>query len=370
MEKRNKKLLLVGGGTGGHVVPVFELYKKFKKEDKDINLLVVGGGGEIEKSFYGDLPEYQTIMAGKLHRNITLRNIIEFIKFVVGIFQAFFVLVSFKPDLIFSKGGYVSMPIIFWAKILKIPYYNHESDIEMGVTNIYAAAGALKVFVGYPVEFYDKKFSNKIEYVGQLINPDISLKDKYSFKLDSSKKTILILGGSQGAKNINQAVLDLPRDTFSRYNIIHQCGLQGINKAIEFKALLKESSYSPFAFLSFKDGVDQMKSAILESDLVVTRAGATTIAEVAALQKPMILVPYKHAAGDHQQKNADLLVSKKAVLSISDNDLTGESLEKMIDSIINDDKKQKELIENANREIKSDGLETVFVELNKKLEEL
>lgn len=369
MEKP-KKLLLVGGGSGGHVVPVFELYKRLKQV-KNLSLLVVGGGGEIEEIFYSNLPEYRRIFAGKMHRVITWRNLVELSKLIVGFFQSFFLLVGYKPDLIFSKGGFVSLPIIFWARILKVPYFIHESDIEIGITNAYAVPSALKVFVGYPLENYKQLDADKLVYSGQLISQEFLAEEKYDFGLENNKKTLVFLGGSQGSMNLNKAVLSIPKEAFSQYNIIHQTGQRGIAEAQSFKSSLpKESCYSPFAFLGFLGQKSLIKSALSLSDLVVTRAGATTIAEVTTFGKPMILIPYKHAASDHQNKNTLMLLASKAVLAISDDDLDGQKLFKTINDMMEDEIGRKRLVENCQKAVKTDGLEVVMAEIKKKLGEL
>lgn len=363
MHKDRKKVLLVGGGSGGHVVPVFELYKRLEKDG--LNLMVVGGGGEIETYFYTGLPEYHKIIAGKMHRVFTWKNILESVKFVVGIIQAFGILLFFRPDLIFSKGGFVSLPIIFWARIFRIPFFTHESDIEIGMTNSYAAKGALKVFTGFPLQYYPKSMHSKMIYTGQLVNADFDTKQKFDFGLDKTKKTLLFLGGSQGSQNINKAVFSLPKQAFSSFNIIHQSGEQGIDKALDLAS--DNPSYHPYSFLKLKNGQDMVKSAIFESDLVITRAGATTIAEVSALGRPMIVIPYKHASADHQRKNTKMLTENDAVVAISDDDLSGQALFEKIESILADKKKMTLLVENCRKSVKIDGLEIVEKEIIKRL---
>lgn len=358
-----KKMILVGGGTGGHIVPIFEIYEYLKSIDKDLDITVIGAGGEIEQQFFKDNSDYRVIVTGKLKRAFALQNIAEFFKFISGLLSSYSLLRR-KPELIFSKGGFVSWPIIFWAKMLNIPYFIHESDIEMGAANRYAAGKSLITFVGFPVANYKKIKAREIQYVGQISSLAKNSSPKMNF--GNPKPVVLILGGSQGSKKINEAVWGTLPQILHDYNIIHQTGLAGEDEGGARKDQISDDmkkSYKFFGFLTRSKEKDMMVEAINSADLVVTRAGATTVAEIAYYGKPMILVPYKHAASDHQQKNADLLVRKDAAIVITDDELSSAKLVESINQLFSNKEKRENLGENARKLFPSDGLQVVCNEI-------
>jgi UDP-N-acetylglucosamine--N-acetylmuramyl-(pentapeptide) pyrophosphoryl-undecaprenol N-acetylglucosamine transferase len=292
-----------------------------------------------------------------------LKNIIEFGKLIRGFFSAYFLLKKFKTSFIFFKGGFVTIPFIFWAKALRIPYFIHESDISMGLSNIIATKKAEKIFVGFPIENYPDLPKKKLQFVGQILKIDLKKQTQnFDFGFRVEKPIILITGGSQGATIINKAVFDVLPELLSVYNIIHQTGFASFGQAIEMRDKLSESmksSYFAADFLDSRGGIDRMVSAIKQSDLVVTRASATTIAEVAYFQKPMIMIPYKYASKDHQTKNAQVFAKSNTAKIIRDDDLTGILLENTIDSLFSDKKELSKLAENIAKIFPANGLETV-----------
>lgn len=354
---KQKTILLVGGGSGGHVVPVFEVYQELKKE-KDLRLLVVGSGTTIEKKFFGGNPDYRTIITGKLNRRFTFHNIFQFVKFLYGIKYTFFLMLREKPSIIFSKGGYVSFPIIFWAKRLKIPYVIHESDAEIGLSNKYAAANAKKIFVGFPLEFY-KGYKNLV-YSGQIIRPvkAINFSSKNYFDFTLQRPVIFITGGSQGSINLNSNIIKIIPELLLSYNVIHQTGSIDYNSVIEFKKKLDEDRAKNYFVMDFlhKEGQNLMPYAIKMADIVIARAGATTIAELAIHKKAMILVPYKHASGDHQTKNAKFIEGLGGALVIADDSLNPDSLKKIINEAF---RNKSDLGDKASKIFPEDGLKTV-----------
>ena len=136
---------MVGGGTGGHAIPVLELYQKLE-EDGKVSPLIIGSNSSVDREIFSKIKNYQVIITGKLHRRFTLMNIWEGVKFIVGMIQSYFYLTKYKPDLIFSKGGYVSVPVLKMAQIFQIPVMIHESDTEMGMANKLASNIAKKIF--------------------------------------------------------------------------------------------------------------------------------------------------------------------------------------------------------------------------------
>ena len=352
---------MVGGGTGGHASPIRSIYDKLRQSVEKIDILVIGSGSSEEKVFFSKIPSYKVIKAGKLHRYFTLKNLLESFDFIIGFVQSLFILLNFKPDQIFSKGGYVSLPMILSAKILKIPYMLHESDIEMGKANSFMAKGAKKVFVSYPIKYYPEIAKDKLIFSGPVLRPDFLTKENMNiFGFNNSKPVVLLTGGSQGSLNLSRNFLAVGRLLLEKCSIIHQAGKHSIKEANDFLSRLnlqEKSSYYLTEVLSI-DQTDQMAAAISVADLVVTRAGST-ILEIATMGKPMILIPWQYSASDHQAKNADFFLENKAAIVIKEQDLTSDILYQTIEGLINDGKKRGELSSAAAALVPKNGLELI-----------
>jgi len=372
-EKKEKKsdnetVLLVGGGTGGHVVPVYNIYRFLINTKPEIPVAVIGSGSKIEKPFFGGLPNYFVLTSGKFQGYDILVNLWQSILFCAGFVQALVYLNRIRPKIIFAKGGYVTVPIIIWARILHIPYFVHESDIVMGRANRFAATGARKVFVGFPVKNYPGLKKKKIEFCGQLITgaDKFDKKERFDFGFPNENPVIFVTGGSLGAVNINKSVFGTLTLLLLKYNIIHQTGAKGFAEAINVRAALPESmkrSYFIADFLSAIDGDNKILSAIELADLIIARAGATTVAEIARSGKPMILIPYPHAAGDHQVKNAQILEQSGVCMMIYDRDLTPRLLIEKVDKLFDDKEKMREMARVAKNFFPSGAIDKIGKEI-------
>ncbi|MFA6963475.1 MAG: UDP-N-acetylglucosamine--N-acetylmuramyl-(pentapeptide) pyrophosphoryl-undecaprenol N-acetylglucosamine transferase [Patescibacteria group bacterium] len=369
---KEKTILLVGGGTGGHIVPIFELYEKLKESDKSLTIKVVGGGTLIEGQFFGGNSDYIAIETGKLHRAFTFKIINEIRKYFVGRAQARKILSDLKPDLIFSKGGYVSLPVIYWAKKLKIPYFIHESDIEMGEANKYAAKGATKVFVGFKTENYKDLHSDKLIFAGQFIPTLLLKQEKTKSLFDNAKPTIFVTGGSQGAIAINDVVKSSVVSLAKSYNIIHQTGDFDFDKMTKFRESLDDEtkeSYIVRSFFPHESGADGIYSVYRASDLFVGRASITFPAEATAVGLPLILIPYPHASADHQLKNGQALEKEGACVMIEQKDLNADLLIRKINGLMADPEKCDRMVSKAKEYFGSNALlvitESILNEIEK-----
>lgn len=352
----NKTIFLVGGGTGGHVVPVSLLYKKLSLEKPEYNIIVAGNGGPIEAEAYSGVKKYEIIQSGKFIRAFSLKNVRELFRYIKALSLSKKILQKYKPKLIFSKGGYVSLPFLNASVKLGIPYFIHESDIEMGMANKIGSKYAEKVFVGFPKKYYGSINQSRLEYSGQIIN--VKLPDKNNIKFNNDLKTILITGGSQGSNHVNNNIEKILPKLLQKYNIIHQAGENNKEKFDQIKkSLSEELAKNYIVFGLAKPG--EIQSAIGTSDIVVARAGATTIAEIAISKKPAILIPYKYAAADHQNKNCKYLEETKAAKIILDDELNPDILEKSIEEILSDQKLSDSLGQNLFDAIKTNGLNVV-----------
>ncbi|OQA04879.1 MAG: UDP-N-acetylglucosamine--N-acetylmuramyl-(pentapeptide) pyrophosphoryl-undecaprenol N-acetylglucosamine transferase [bacterium ADurb.Bin400] len=379
--EKQKKVILVGGGTGGHIVPIIEIYKRLKESGENVSVTVVGAGTEVEKHLYKSLGDsYKKITTGKWKRQLTVTNLAEMGKFILGVIQSLWVVFGIRPGVIFAKGGYATLPVVVAAKLMRIPYFIHESDIEMGLVNKIASRWAKKVFVGFPLKFYPDLPVDKLEYSGPIVRSE--LQENCSARLQTFSFTndlpvIFVTGGSQGSLTINRNVAKALPELLKRYNVIHQAGANDLSWLQEYKESALSSAvhkrYFLVDFLKFEDGRDLMVDAICLADLVIARAGANTISELAIKGKPMILIPYKHAASDHQTKNARFLEELNAALVISDDKLTPRNIIEKIDELfLNDGRELKLLGHNAMEMYSKNGADAILqtilhqLQLNKK----
>jgi UDP-N-acetylglucosamine--N-acetylmuramyl-(pentapeptide) pyrophosphoryl-undecaprenol N-acetylglucosamine transferase len=326
------KIVFTGGGTGGHIFPIIAIARELRRiaANEKLEIYYLGPKdefGEVLLSQEGI--KVKNILAGKIRRYFNFSSIFQNIfdivfKIPLGIFQSFGWLLFKNPDLIFSKGGFGSFPVVFSGWILGIPIFLHESDISPGLANRILSKFALEIFISFPnTEYFSPK---KIYLVGNPIRKEILEGEKEEarriFQISGEKKVVLILGGSQGAQRINEKVLEVLPDFLKEFEIIHQCGDKNYNQIkLMTDGLLKEDFkkyYHLFGFLS----ENQLKLAYAISDLIISRAGSGSIFEIAALAKPSILIPLSEAAQDHQIKNAYAFKESGATIVIEEANLT------------------------------------------------
>ena len=331
------KILFTGGGTGGHIFPIIAIIKEIKKlAPEEVSLFYIGPRDEISQIFFSkEGVEIKAVITGKWRRYFSLKsffqNIIDiFLKFPLGFFQAFFYVFSLNPDLIFSKGGHGSLPATLAGFLLRKPIFLHESDVVPGLTNRILAKFSSKIFVSFPVEETESLPVNekKIIWVGNPIRRELlegsKERAKEIFNLTGQKPIILVLGGSQGARRINNFLLQILPEILTEFELLHQSGSQNFE---EFKnsADLKLSNhqelkkyYHLFPFLD----EEELKQAYSVCDLIISRAGSGSIFEISALGKPSILIPLPESAQSHQIKNAQSYAKNGACLVLQESDLT------------------------------------------------
>ncbi|HUT96296.1 MAG TPA: undecaprenyldiphospho-muramoylpentapeptide beta-N-acetylglucosaminyltransferase [Candidatus Paceibacterota bacterium] len=293
------RILFTGGGTGGHIFPIIAIRESFQDTQEFYYL----GPDGFARENLGDI-KAKFITAGKFKRYFDPLLLIEFIKTIVGIIQSFWHLFHWMPDIIFSKGGYGSFPVVFVAWIYRIPIIIHDSDAVPGLANRKMAKFAKRIILSFEnsKKYFKTKHQRKIIVIGnpvrkELLNGDKN-KAKELFQIQTNKPIILILGGSQGAQKINEIITDFLPRILEMAEIIHACGQE--NFAEIRKNIPETSDYHLYPFLD----VEQLKYAYAVADLIINRAGAGSIFEVAALGKPSILIPLPSAAANHQQENA------------------------------------------------------------------
>jgi UDP-N-acetylglucosamine--N-acetylmuramyl-(pentapeptide) pyrophosphoryl-undecaprenol N-acetylglucosamine transferase len=287
-----KKIVLTGGGTAGHVTPNIAMFPALKAAGYEI--LYVGSKKGMEKQMIEKegIP-YKGISSGKLRRYFDLKNFIDPFKVVHGYFEAKRFLRRERPDVIFSKGGFVSVPVVLAAKSLKIPAIIHESDMTPGLANRIAAKGASYFCCNFP-ETLEHLPADKSIVTGTPIRQELlsgSREAGLRFTgLDSNKPNLLIIGGSLGSKFVNDNVRASLDNLLKDFNVIHLCGKGHLDPSLD-----NREGYRQYEFIS-----DELKDLFAMADIVVSRAGANAICELLALRIPNILIPLpaKSSRGD------------------------------------------------------------------------
>ena len=346
--KNKKKIYLVSSGTGGHAAPILLLYKKLLNVPK-LEVEILHSGTKIERDLFRGTKS-RKIISAKFDRNSFLKKTISYPIIFAGLLQAKALLIFKRPDMIFSKGGYGAVPVLLVARILKIPYFLHESDSHMGLANKAFTDKAKKVFLGFPNDIYDQDFSDKkYQYVGQIVGVFPKIKK-------NSRKTIYITGGSQGAESINKIIYKIVDKLIKEYSIFHQVGDNNTEGAKKIKNGLGENAKN-YNFFGFS--TDKAKEATSKADLIIARAGANTIGEIAINKKASILIPYPYAASDHQTKNAKYLEKTGSAIIINQGQLSENSLLERIEYLLGNMSNSKILGEKIGKAIKTDGLKSV-----------
>lgn len=341
-EKLN--ILISGGGTGGHIFPAISIANALKEKLVDVNIHFVGALGrmEMEKVPLAGYPITGLWISG-LQRKLTTKNILFPLKVMSSIYNAYRIINKFKPVVVIGTGGYASGPLLYAASKKNIPTLVHEQNAFPGITNKLLGSRVNKVCVSYPN--MDRYFPNeKIIITGNPIRNEIlhlspTKKDGLDFfNLDHNKQTLLIIGGSQGAKQINIAVAENLQQLLDlNLQIIWQTGSNTNNIAQKAAKGNKQIVVTEF--------IHKMDMAYSASDFIISRAGAIAIAEIIAVQKPAVFIPLPSAAEDHQTKNATKLVEGNAALMIKDENAFS-SLPKVIKSLLENTELQKTLVKN------------------------
>lgn len=290
---KEKKIVLTGGGTAGHVTPNVALLPSLKKAGYDITY--IGSYNGIEKGLIEEqnIP-YYGISSGKLRRYLDIKNFSDPFRVLKGYREARHILKNLKPDVVFSKGGFVSVPVVFAASRCHIPVIIHESDMTPGLANRLSIPFASKVCCNFP-ETVKLLPEGKAVLTGSPIRSELrtgSRKAGLSFAhLSGNKPVILIIGGSQGAAAINKAVRSILSKLLNHFQIIHICGKDHIEPSLQNK-----EGYTQFEYVK-----TELKDVFAAADLMISRAGANSICEILALRKPNILIPLSKASSRGDQ---------------------------------------------------------------------
>lgn len=298
MEKKIR-IIFTGGGSSGHVIPSLPLISGLKK--KNVAVFYVGSKKGIERTLIKSLSiPYYMITAGKMHRYWTWKNLLTPFKLIAGIIQSFLIFRKIKPNIIFSKGGFVSLPVVIAAKFYGAPVVIHESDLTPGLANRLSFPFAKLICITFPETINYFKNKNKVVLTGMPIRDALKQGDpekglKFCGFMPKKKPVLVIMGGGLGAAIINNSIRCLLERLLKKFYVIHICGK---NKTVPAFDGVKD--YRQFEYLH-----DEFANVLASADLVVSRAGATSIYELLALNKPHILLPLsKKASRGDQIDNA------------------------------------------------------------------
>ncbi|MDP6908233.1 MAG: undecaprenyldiphospho-muramoylpentapeptide beta-N-acetylglucosaminyltransferase [Flavobacteriales bacterium] len=332
------RVIISGGGTGGHIFPAIAIANALKKLQEDIEILFVGALGKMEME---KVPAagYKIIglnIAG-FNRSLTLKNLSFPFKLIGSLFQSFKIVKDFKPNVVVGVGGFASGPVMYAASKKNIPTVIQEQNSYAGVTNKILGKRAKKICVAY--ENMDRFFpSERITRTGNPVRQDIlNLEGKCelgmdTFNLDPNKKTLLVIGGSLGARSINLAVKEnIGRFKDADVQVIWQTGKLFIDEA---KKAVETANATNIHVAEFIYTMDQ---AYAVADVVISRAGASSISELCIVGKPAVLVPFPFAAEDHQTKNAMALVNEHAAILVADKNAQKEACHNALNLMANDE---------------------------------
>lgn len=315
----SKKIVLTGGGTAGHVTPNMALIPKLRELDYEI--IYMGSYDGIEKKLMEDFDiPYYGIATGKFRRYFDPKNFSDPFRVIKGMAEARKYLKEIKPDVLFSKGGFVSVPVVRAAYSLGIPCIIHESDMTPGLANKLCIPVAKKVCCNFP-ETFSLLPANKAVLTGSPIRQELTCGSKEAgYKLcgfDASKPVIMVVGGSLGSAAVNQAVRDVLPELLKDFQVVHLCGKEKVDNL-----LLTTPGYKQFEYIK-----SEMKDIFAMADIVISRAGANAISELLALRKPNILIPLPSASSRGDQiLNARSFESQCFSIVIDEDDLTSKVL--------------------------------------------
>lgn len=365
------RILFLGGGTGGHFFPIIAVARELKKMAEE-NRIVDLDMRYVGPDLFGKdlLPEedisFEMLPTGKLRGYFSFQNILDAVRTASAIVRSFWRLFVIMPDVIFSKGGYGAFPLLFVARIYRIPVVIHDSDAIPGRVSRWSGKFAKRVGVAFPsAAAYFKK--EKTEVVGNPIrkrilggNKDIA---KERFSIFSDKPILLFIGGSQGAQPINQIILAGLPDFVKDFEILHITGEKNYQDVKDEASVILNSESKNFyhALPSMKES--DLRQAYAASNLIVARAGASVIFEIAASGKPSLLIPLPHAASDHQRANAYEYAKISGAMIIEESNATPYLVRHTILRLFENSEELAKMSEGAQRFARIDSAEVIAREI-------
>lgn len=343
-------IAFTGGGTGGHIYPglaVAEQFKSVCSENADISakIIWIGSSAGMDKRIVESnsvVDKFYGIPSGKLRRYFSFRNLLDVFKIIAGFFAAFFILLKNRPSVLFSKGGFVSVPPCFAAKILGIPVYTHECDFSPGLATKLNTKAASKVLLSYKQteKFFAGKNKEKLVVTGNPVRPafySASAKkgrDFLGLEEVTDKPVLVVIGGSLGAKQINELIYQNIEFLCEHFIVVHQTGA---GNEVSLTEKVANDSYKPYSFI-----YGEMPDVLAAADIILSRAGANSLWECAVLKKPMVLVPLcgSGTRGD-QVENARFFEENNAATVLLGEDADSQHLQDALIKMLDESTRKK-----------------------------
>lgn len=358
------RIVFTGGGSGGHFYPIIAVAEAINHIAEERRLLrpefyYLGPEPYDARALYENGITFKTSSSGKIRRYFSLRNVTDLFKTALGVIKAIVQLYKLYPDVVFSKGGYASFPTLLAARLLRIPIVIHESDVVPGRVNAWASSFAQRIAISYP-ETADAFKGKPVALTGNPIRKELHTIAKEGgvefLKLDPQIPVVLVLGGSQGAQKINDAIIDALPQLVERYQIIHQTGSRNFEEVKRTSELILRENpharrYTPHAFLNAL----ALRMSAGAAAIVVSRAGSGSIFEIALWKVPSILIPIPEEISHDQRKNAYAYARHGGAIVIEERNLTPHLLVSEIGRIVEDINLQKTMADAASSFAKPDA---------------
>ncbi|GGB82521.1 UDP-N-acetylglucosamine--N-acetylmuramyl-(pentapeptide) pyrophosphoryl-undecaprenol N-acetylglucosamine transferase [Flavobacterium suaedae] len=360
----NKKFILSGGGTGGHIYPAIAIANELKKRFPNCEILFVGAKDKMEMQKVPQAGyEIKGLWISGIQRKLTLQNLMFPVKLMSSLLKSQKIVNKFKPDVVIGTGGFASGPLLRAASSQRIPTVIQEQNSYPGITNKWLSFKASKICVAY--ENLDKFFpADKIVFTGNPVRQDLISIDKKrgeavkEFNLDPEKKTLLVLGGSLGARRINQLIAkELSWIVAQGVQIIWQCG------KLYHEGYKKYGEQEGVTVLSY---IDRMDLVYAVADVIVSRSGASSVSELCIVGKPVMFIPSPNVAEDHQTKNAQAVVDNEGAVMLKETQLDTQFEPEFKELVENEEKRQK-LSQNIKQMAKPNATKDIVDEIVKLL---
>lgn len=373
INNKDKVYFVTGGGTGGHIYPAVAVGFALQKEPDTKNVYYVGNPSNLEKKIAEDkVFDFLGVDITGMPRVAGFDFVKWSFKLACATLKSVFYIIKYRPNVIFGTGGYVSSPMLFAGILTRTPVVIHECDAIAGKVSKVIAPFAKSVSVAFETS-KDGLNAKEIYVNGNPIREEFLSTDRFNARKEwglKDKLTIMVMGGSQGAKKINTVLVQNLKQLFKKYDIqiIHQTGMKNYDDTVkELKKVYPE--YTENSRYILRPYFKKMYLPMLASDIAVSRAGSLSISEICVSGLASLLIPYPYAAADHQRKNAKEMAELNAALYLDDTDCTPESFMEKLEEIINNTQKMIELQNNAKKLVKYDATDNIVNQIKEALKQ-
>jgi len=358
------KVLITGGGTGGHIYPAIAIANKIKEEIKNSDILFVGTKRGLESTI---VPKegfnFETITVSGFKRNLSIDTLKSVRDLAVGLKDAIKIIKSFRPDIIIGTGGFVCGPIVFIGSLLNIKTIIHEQNVIPGITNRILSKVASRILVSFDESRNYFKNDNKIIVTGNPVRKDFINVNRDQCRKElgiyDDRMVVMVFGGSRGAEKINETMIEI----LDYYNARSDIQIIHITGETHYHSLLSELGKRNIVLsknIIIKNYVHNMSTLMGACDLVICRSGAITLAEITTMGLPSILIPSPHVTNNHQEHNAKVLEKNGAAILLTEKELSGNNIVMLLNSIMKDKKLLKTMGEKSREISKSNSTDNIY----------